>query len=176
MGREVCNHFRPIEDFCQNCHEPDQFDNGIIRFEDDGSLHEALQESTRRQGLADFIIKGNSMDGQTLKNGVKKDEGKARFGLLPYDVLAAISRILTQGAKKYDDRNWELGIEYERVFSGVQRHLTEWWNANLNGTDGINHADGNESHIDHAITGLMFLSAYEKRGMDRFDNRPIKIK
>jgi hypothetical protein len=171
MGREVCNHFRPIEDFCQNCHEPDQFE---IPNSEANLVN--ITDETLYQNMRMFNRAYNNMDGQTLKTGVKKDEGKPRFGLLPYDVLAAISRILTQGAKKYDDRNWELGIEYERVFSGVQRHLTEWWNANLNGTDGINHADGKESHIDHAITGLMFLSAYEKRAMARFDNRPIKIK
>jgi len=114
------------------------------------------------------------MDGQELKTGVKKDEGKPRFELLAYEVLLAVARILTAGAKKYEDRNWEKGISYGRCFGAVQRHLTEWWNARLEGRDGINHADGNESHIDHAITELMFLSAYEKRGKLDFDDRPTK--
>jgi len=114
------------------------------------------------------------MDGQILKSGEKKDEGKARFELLPYEVIAAVARILTAGAKKYADRNWEKGISYGRVFGATQRHLADFWNAKLNGKDGINHADGSESHIDHAICELMFLSAYEKRGLIQFDDRPTK--
>lgn len=120
------------------------------------------QDSTRR----------HNVDGQMLKIGVKKDEGKARFELLAYEVLQAVARILTEGAKKYEDRNWEKGIAYGRIFGAVQRHLAEWWNAPREGQDGINHADGKESHLDHAICGLMFLSAYEKRGMVTFDDRP----
>lgn len=118
--------------------------------------------------------KGLSMDGQILKSGEKKDEGKARFELLPYDVLAAVARILTAGAKKYADRNWEKGIAYGRVFGAAQRHLTNFWNAKLEGRDGINHADGNEMDIDHAICELMFISAYEKRDRKEFDDRPVK--
>lgn len=118
--------------------------------------------------------KEGCVDGQIMKNGAKKDEGKARWDLLPYEVLDAIARILTIGAKKYDDRNWEKGISYGRVFGAAQRHLKDFWNQHLNGEDGINKADGNEMSIDHAICELMFLSAYEKRGMKTFDDRPTK--
>lgn len=114
------------------------------------------------------------MDGQILKTGEKKDEGKPRMELLPYDVLTAVARILTEGAKKYDSRNWEKGIEYGRIFGAATRHLVSFWNAYLDGGSGINEEDGNESHLDHALTELMFLSAYEKRGMKAFDDRPRK--
>lgn len=115
------------------------------------------------------------MDGQVLLSGTKKDEGKARWDLLPYEVCAAVARILTKGAIKYAPRNWEKGIVYGRVFGAVMRHLYDWWTSKLFGGDGINHADGEESHLDHAITELMFLSAYEKRGFNgsEFDDRPF---
>ena len=112
------------------------------------------------------------MEGQILLSGTKKDEGKARWDLLPFEVIDAVARILTRGALKYADRNWEKGIAYGRVFAGVMRHLTEFWICKVFGRDGINHLDGPESHLDHAICGLMFLSAYEKRGMTAFDDRP----
>lgn len=121
-----------------------------------------------------LIKQEDSMDGQVLLTGLKKDEGKARWDLLPFEVIDAVARILTKGAIKYEARNWEKGILYGRVFAGVMRHLFEWWMCKVFGKDGINHADGPESHIDHAITGLMFLSAYEKRGMVNFDDRPKK--
>ena len=115
------------------------------------------------------------VDGQELKSGTKKDEGKARWDLLPLEVVGAVAEILTNGAKKYAPRNWEKGIAYGRVFAGVMRHLYEWWTSKLTGGDGINHADGKNSHLDHAITGLMFLSAYEKRGFNgsELDDRPF---
>lgn len=114
------------------------------------------------------------MDGQELKTGTKKDDGKFRWDLLAFEVFDAVAEILTGGAKKYAPRNWEKGIAYGRVFAGVMRHLHEWWISRLYGRDGINHADGKNSHLDHAITGLMFLSAYEKRGFNgsEFDDRP----
>ena len=112
------------------------------------------------------------MDGQILKTGEKKDAGKARWELIPFEPIEAVARILTKGAVKYAARNWERGIMYGRIFGAVMRHLSKWWMAKLTGSDGINHEDGNESHIDHAITELMFLSTYEKRGMVKFDDRP----
>ncbi len=115
------------------------------------------------------------MDGQKIKFGKKKDENKPRYELLPYEVLEAVAQILTNGAKKYEDRNWEKGIAYGRVFGAAQRHLTAFWNAGLDGTDGINSIDGSNSHIDHAICELMFLSAYEKRGLKQYDDRPTLI-
>lgn len=108
------------------------------------------------------------MDGQTLKSGEKKDEGKPRWELLPYDAVEGIVKVLTMGAKKYEARNWERGIAYGRVFGAIQRHLTAWWNGN--NLD----AESSLSHLDHALTELTFLSAYEKRGMVQFDDRPKK--
>lgn len=118
---------------------------------------ELMDKFMRQQGLP--------MDGQELKTGEKKDEGKPRWELIAYDSISGISRVLTFGAKKYEARNWEKGIEYGRVFGAIQRHLTTWWMGENNDVEtGL-------SHLDHALTELMFLSAYEKRGMTKFDDR-----
>jgi len=106
------------------------------------------------------------MDGQILKTGEKKDEGKPRWELVPYDAVGGVVEILTLGAKKYAARNWENGIAYGRVFGAIQRHLTAWWQGQ--DTD----AESGKSHLDHAMCELMFLSAYEKRGMTELDDRP----
>lgn len=115
-------------------------------------------------------------EGQITRGGIKADTGKARFELVPEEVVEAVARILTDGAKKYDTRNWENGLNYGRCYGAARRHMKDWWNAILEGKDGINHKDGDQSHIDHAITELMFLSAYEKRRMNngQFDDRPRK--
>lgn len=109
------------------------------------------------------------MEGQILKEGTKKDEGKPRWELIAYDALGGIAKILTLGAIKYDARNWEKGIAYGRVFGAIMRHLTAWWSGDsLDSESGL-------SHLDHAMCELMFLSAYEKRGMTKFDDRPGKV-
>ena len=38
------------------------------------------------------------------------NEGKARLDLIPDDVVWYIAEILTNGAEKYDERNWEKGV------------------------------------------------------------------
>lgn len=109
-----------------------------------------------------------AMDGQILKQGTKKDEGKPRWELLAFDAVQGVVTILTFGAIKYDARNWEKGIMYGRVFGALMRHLTAWWG----GED--KDLESGRSHLDHAMCELMFLSAYEKRGMTQLDDRPGK--
>ena len=119
------------------------------------------------------LSSGGNMEGQTLLNGTKKDEGKPRWELLPFDAVEEAVYILTSGAKKYAARNWELGIQYGRVFGAIMRHLSAWWMAKLFGQDGTDSESG-RSHLSHALCELLFLVAYEKRGMTALDDRPTK--
>lgn len=109
-----------------------------------------------------------NMDGQFLSEGMKKDEGKPRWELIAYDAVEGVAKVLTFGANKYSARNWEKGIAYGRVFGAVMRHLWKWWQ----GED--KDAETGLSHLDHAATEIMFLSAYEKRGKNGTiqDDRP----
>lgn len=137
------------------------------------SSNKTYKENTMDTGLKDCkcLSCQNSksiMDGQELKTGEKKDNGKPRWELLDYSAIEEIVKVLTLGAQKYEARNWELGIHYGRVFGAVQRHLSAWWMGES--TD----KETGLSHLSHALTELMFLSAYEKRGMKEFDDRPRK--
>ena len=105
----------------------------------------------------------------TITEGTKNDSGKPRWELLPYDAVEEVVKVLTEGAKKYDDRNWEQGIKYSRVFAAAQRHMSAFWQGS-----NINQADFNLHHIAHAATSLLMLLAYELRGMTNWDDRPNK--
>lgn len=118
-----------------------------------------------------YLHRGYEMDGQTLGAGEKKDEGKPRWELAPYDAIEGGVVILTSGAKKYAARNWEKGISYGRVFGALMRHLWKWWFAKVSGGDGTDSESG-KSHLWHAECELWFLIAYERRGMTQFDDRP----
>jgi len=119
----------------------------------------------------DLNLQELNMNGQETKDGGKKfDEKKPRWELLPYDAIKGVAEVLTDGARKYDARNWELGIAYGRVFGALQRHLSAWWQGENNDPE------SGRSHLDHALCELMFLSAYDKRGMGKgFDDRPTSL-
>lgn len=99
--------------------------------------------------------------------GQKKDQGKTRYELLPPELLYAVSEILTFGAKKYADRNWELGMDWSRVYGALMRHLWAWWNPFTSSVD----EETGKSHLWHAGCCIAFLIAYEARGVGK-DDRP----
>ena len=52
-----------------------------------------------------------------IEEGSKYDKNKLRVDLLSFQALQGIAEILTFGAKKYGDRNWEKGLSFSRVLS-----------------------------------------------------------
>jgi len=54
--------------------------------------------------------------------GIKYDLGKTRMDLLPMDALLEVAKVLTFGANKYGDRNWEKGIDVQRLRAAQLRH------------------------------------------------------
>ena len=99
--------------------------------------------------------------------GYKLDAGKPRYDLMPYEVVHSITDILTFGAEKYPDRNWENGMRWGRVFASLMRHLWAWWNPLEPDTD----AESGRSHLWHAGCCIAFLITYEARGIGE-DDRP----
>lgn len=107
--------------------------------------------------------------------GVKFDENKTRIDLFPGDVLFAISDILTFGAAKYSERNWEKGMAWHRPFGACMRHLWAWWQGRVptstNWLFGNLDMETGRSHLWHAGCCLVFLIAYEMRQIGE-DDRP----
>lgn len=97
--------------------------------------------------------------------GMKFDTNKVRMELIPPSLLRAVGRILTFGAKKYADRNWEKGIKWSRCYGALLRHLLAWWG----GED--RDAETKESHLWHAACCLAFLIEYEDTHRE-LDDRP----
>lgn len=96
------------------------------------------------------------------KTGIKFDQDKVRMDLVPVYPLNEIAKVLTFGAKKYADRNWEKGLDYSRVYGALQRHSMAWYSGiDTDEETGI-------SHLAHAGCCIMFLLEYEntKRGND----------
>lgn len=101
----------------------------------------------------------------STSEGRKDDAGKAPWHLVPFDAVGCIVKVLQFGAKKYAPRNWEKGMDWGRPFDACIRHLTSWWHGER--------ADPETgfSHLWHAGCCIVFLIAYELRGIGR-DDRP----
>jgi hypothetical protein len=97
--------------------------------------------------------------------GRKDDEGKVRMELLPPELMIAVAKVLTPGAEKYGDRNWEKGMAWSRVYGALQRHLVAWWAGE------IKDDETGYSHLWHAGCCIAFLIAYELRDVG-MDDRP----
>lgn len=101
-------------------------------------------------------------------NGKKADDGKNRLDLVPPDALLAVGQVLTYGANKYGERNWERGMKWGRVFGAALRHMWAWWAGEKNDPEtGL-------PHLWHAATCLMFLIAYEVRNVGTDDRNLIR--
>jgi uncharacterized HAD superfamily protein len=86
--------------------------------------------------------------------GYKKDEGKPRFDLLPWEALEEVAKVYTFGAAKYADNNWRKGMRIGRVFAATIRHLT----AMICGQD--RDEETGLLHSAHAAFGCLTLTSY----------------
>lgn len=107
--------------------------------------------------------------------GRKDDSDKVRIELVPPEMVFAVADILTSGAIKYEDRNWEQGMKWSRVFGAMMRHMWAWWGGKGPTTRsfllGDLDAETGRSHLWHAGCCVAFLIAYEERGMTEWDDR-----
>ena len=88
--------------------------------------------------------------------GVKHDQEKERYDLIPVLALEEVAKVLTAGGLKYNEdyneENWRKVPNAERrYFSATMRHLA--WVRKGQTHDG----ETNLHHYAHAITNLMFL-------------------
>jgi hypothetical protein len=111
-----------------------------------------------------------------MSAGRKDDADKVRIELIPAELIMAVGTVLTFGASKYEDRNWENGMSYSRVFGAAMRHAWAWWAGRGPTTKsflfGDNDDETGHSHLWHLGCCVSFLIAFEERGMDAFDDRP----
>lgn len=100
----------------------------------------------------DYTIK-DSGNHRKFTTGARRDqkENKGRYDLLPPRAVHALAVHYQKGAKKYADRNWELGMPLSEFMDSGLRHAFE---------DLMNKQDG-ENHLIAAIWNFMCL--YELR-------------
>lgn len=105
------------------------------------------------------------MEEKKKNEGLRYNDGKTRHDLLPAYGINEIAKVLTFGADKYADRNWELGMKWSKVLASLKRHI----NAFESGED-FDKETG-LSHMAHAATNALFLVEYTKT-YPQGDDRP----
>ena len=94
---------------------------------------------------------------ETPKQGVKYDDGKARWELIPFRAMRDVVDVLTYGSRKYADDNWKIVPDArKRYISAAFRHLTDWAGGEKKDSE------TGKSHLAHAICCLLFLLWFEQ--------------
>lgn len=105
-------------------------------------------------------------------DGLRYNQGKRRYDLVQPWAHEQMVNVLTKGAEKYAERNWENGMVWSKVLSSLERHLV----AIKKGED--YDPESGELHAAHLACNAHFLTAYYKiypQGDDRphsYLNRP----
>lgn len=92
------------------------------------------------------------MSREVFKTGAQRDSGsdKLRYELISPLALERIARVLTDGAARYGERNWEKGIPVMRCVASALRHLYAY----------LAHED-DEDHLACLGCNVMFLLHYD---------------
>lgn len=82
--------------------------------------------------------------------GLKLDQDKFKFSLLPWEPLMDVVRVMMFGEKKYAAHNWKKGIAVTRLIDAGMRHRTAF----LLGDD--NDPESGISHLAHSVCCDLF--------------------
>jgi len=100
------------------------------------------------------------------KVGIRFDEGKPRFDLIPAYSIFEIAKVFTIGEAKYCARNWEKGMPWGKVVGAILRHVFRWMGGeDLDPESGLH-------HMAHAAWGCMVLIQYSKTHKQLDDRSP----
>lgn len=84
-------------------------------------------------------------------SGLKYDDGKLRYDLIPVNALEQVARVLRFGAKKYGDNNWRITKPETRYTAAAMRHGEAYRKGETNDPESGIH------HLAHRICCDLFL-------------------
>jgi len=107
------------------------------------------------------------------QGGLRFNQGKTRFDLVPVFAQEQYAKVLTKGSEKYSERNWELGMAWSKVTASLKRHLQAFESGeDFDVETGL-------LHTAHIMCNAGFLTEYYKiypQGDDRPHNYLKKAK
>ena len=104
----------------------------------------------------DVAFTGTIAGTKTVTTGVKYDNGKPQWSLLPFRALTQVVEVLTYGAKKYAPDNWKKVPDARRRYIDAGfRHFTAYASGETNDPETGKH------HLAHAICCMLYLVAFD---------------
>ena len=94
---------------------------------------------------------------------IKKDSGKLKWSLLPFEELKDVVKVLMHGAEKYSVNNWKKCDDTNRYKDALMRHVIAYVSGEK--TD----EEFGLSHLAHAICNCLFLMWFDKHKEDKND-------
>lgn len=92
-----------------------------------------------------------------MTKGLKFDQKKLRWDLVPFSSLEQIVRVLDFGANKYAANNWKRVRPKSRYRAALLRHINLWMQGErFDKETGIH-------HLAHAGCNIFFLLWFERR-------------
>lgn len=99
-----------------------------------------------------------------MEEGKRYNEGKIRYDLVEPFSLQELAKVYSEGAKKYEARNWEKGMSWSKVLASLKRHIAAWELGE--DTD----SETGCYHMAHAAWNALALVSYYKLA-PQFDDR-----
>lgn len=96
--------------------------------------------------------------------GLRYNEGKCRVELIPPEWPWSLGMVLTRGAIKYADRNWERGMSWAYMLGSTMRHLFKFCIGERYDKESGNH------HLAHAAWNCLGMMSYDLRRMHQFND------
>lgn len=91
-----------------------------------------------------------------FNQGVKYDNGKPQWSLLPFKALGQVVDVLTYGATKYSPDNWKKVPNARRRYTDAGfRHFTAYASGETHDPETGKH------HLAHAICCMLYLVAFD---------------
>jgi hypothetical protein len=146
-------------------------DTGIPEYnninEDDGELQQAYKEMALEALAENFKdIKKEEQLNSFGTGAVRFNSGKLRVDLIPPEAIEAYAEVMTFGANKYNDRNWEKGMPLNSSFiASALRHLYKWQKGEENDEETGLH------HLAHMLWNVAGAVTMIRRGRDELDDR-----
>jgi len=98
---------------------------------------------------------------------LRYNTGKPKMSLVTPEFILGMAKVLTKGAEKYGERNWELGNKTSVPYDSAMRHILAW----RSGED-----IDQESQCDHLFHGAvnLLMAWYYAKHFPEMDDRYVE--
>lgn len=101
--------------------------------------------------------------------GLRYDDGKNRLELIPPEWEWELGEVLTAGAIKYAERNWERGMKWSKCVGPLKRHLNKWLRGEMLDIGTPEQPGTRRHHMAMVAWNALVLMTYELRGIGEDD-------